>query len=135
MNQLTNEQRATLFELLDAQERVLESAMHEHVARLRDCSAPGMTPTTGDIELIREHPSRAVVRDVRDLRVIEAARARLAAGSAVVCIDCGSAIAFERLLAQPTATRCPHCQVFCEQAVTGRSESMRRPLNFGPWTK
>lgn len=130
MNQLTNEQRATLFELLDAQERVLESAMHEHVARLRDCSAPGMTPTTGDIELIREQQSRAVVRDVRDLRVIEVARARLVDGSAGVCIDCGSEIGFERLLAQPTATRCPHCQVFCEQPVTGRSGSMRRPPEF-----
>ena len=121
MNQLTDEQRTTLLELLDAQETELESSMHEHVARLRDCSAPGMTPTTGDIadqadiDLIREQNNRAVVRDVRALRDIEVARVRLAVGNAGACIDCGSAIGFERLLLQPTATRCSACQAFYEQ--------------------
>ena len=119
--QLTDEQRVTLLELLDVQEQVLESVMHEHVARLRDSSVPGMTPLTGDIadqadiELVRDHESSAVVRDVRALRDVEAARARLAAGSAGICLDCGSEIGFERLLVQPTATRCTPCQEFYEQ--------------------
>lgn len=121
MNQLTDGQRAILLERLDAQEASLESAIHEHVARLRDCCAPGTTPPTGDIadqadiELIRQRANSAVVRDVRALRAIEAARTRLAAGNAGACSDCGSAIGFERLLVQPTATRCPHCQAFYER--------------------
>jgi len=121
MNHLTDEQRSTLFKLLDAQEAMLESAIHEHVTRLRDCSTPGTTPPSGDIadqadvELIRQHENSAVVRDVRALRDIEAARARLANGSAGICIDCASAIGFERLLVQPTATRCPDCQGLYER--------------------
>ncbi len=49
-------------------------------------------------------------RDVAELREVEAALARLAAGHYGVCADCGGEIDFERLAVQPAATRCVDCQ-------------------------
>lgn len=120
MNQLNNQQRVVLAELLDAHERFLDSLMREHVARLRDSSVPGVVAPPGDpadrADIEREHESAAVVRDVRALQAVEAARARLAGDAAGACIECGSAIGFERLLVQPTASRCLRCQDCYEQS-------------------
>lgn len=53
----------------------------------------------------------AVIRqDIADVRDIHAARQRLAAGTYGTCVDCGEAIAYQRLLAYPTAKRCIACQ-------------------------
>lgn len=53
----------------------------------------------------------AVVRqDVADVRDILAARRRIQAGTYGTCVDCGEAIAYQRLLAYPTAKRCIACQ-------------------------
>jgi DnaK suppressor protein len=49
-------------------------------------------------------------RHVQEIRDIDAARARIREGGFGVCADCGLEIAFERLLAYPTATRCVACQ-------------------------
>lgn len=49
-------------------------------------------------------------RHVSELRDIEAAEQRIRDGTYGVCIECGGEIAFERLLAQPTAVRCVVCQ-------------------------
>ena len=51
-----------------------------------------------------------VDRHVRELRDIEAARARVADSTYGVCVDCGDHIALERLRAWPTAKRCHACQ-------------------------
>ncbi|HEU0278105.1 MAG TPA: TraR/DksA family transcriptional regulator [Rhodanobacteraceae bacterium] len=52
----------------------------------------------------------AVQRDLKEMRDILAARARIRAGVYGRCIDCGDAIAYRRLLAYPTAKRCLACQ-------------------------
>lgn len=53
----------------------------------------------------------ALIRqNLQDVRDIAAARQRIAAGSYGECIDCGEEIAYERLLAYPTAKRCINCQ-------------------------
>ncbi len=57
-----------------------------------------------------------VNQDVEDVRDIHAARDRLSAGSYGICTDCGETIAYERLLAYPTAKRCIRCQRVHEQA-------------------
>jgi RNA polymerase-binding transcription factor len=44
-----------------------------------------------------------------DLEALDAATARLTAGTYGVCTRCGSPIAPERLEALPAATRCIHC--------------------------
>jgi len=49
-------------------------------------------------------------RDLAELRDVEAARARIAAGTYGVCIDCGEVIATAQLHAYPTAKRCTDCQ-------------------------
>jgi RNA polymerase-binding protein DksA len=63
----------------------------------------------------------AVVRqDVEDVRDIIAARKRLSAGEYGICTDCGEEIAYERLLAYPTAKRCIDCQRLYEQQKAAR---------------
>lgn len=47
-----------------------------------------------------------VGQDARDVRDIAAARRRIAAGTCGICIECGGAIGYQRLLAYPTAKRC-----------------------------
>ena len=49
-------------------------------------------------------------RHIRELRDIEATRARMHDRSFGTCIACGAAMAYERLLAYPTAKRCFACQ-------------------------
>lgn len=49
-------------------------------------------------------------RHIGELRDIDEARRRMREGSYGFCIDCGEAIAFERLRAQPAAARCIGCQ-------------------------
>jgi RNA polymerase-binding protein DksA len=55
-----------------------------------------------------------VQRDVAELRELNAARTRLAAGVYGVCADCGADIALQRLEARPTAIRCTDCQARAE---------------------
>jgi RNA polymerase-binding transcription factor DksA len=54
-------------------------------------------------------------RHVRELREVEAARARLAAGCIGDCVDCADVIGFERLMANPVAVRCVECQAVHEK--------------------
>lgn len=72
--------------------------------READSSDEALLNTLAEIDgvLIRQN-----LQDVRD---IAAARERVAAGTYGDCIDCGEAIAYERLLAYPTAKRCINCQ-------------------------
>jgi RNA polymerase-binding transcription factor DksA len=49
-------------------------------------------------------------RHMEELRDIEAAKARMREGVYGSCIECGGDIAYERLLAYPTAKRCIRCQ-------------------------
>ncbi len=51
-----------------------------------------------------------IQQNLQDVRDIAAARQRIAAGTYGECIDCGDEIAYERLLAYPTAKRCINCQ-------------------------
>ncbi|ANQ84958.1 TraR/DksA family transcriptional regulator [Azoarcus olearius] len=121
MNHLNDDEIAALGALLDERERALKSGVHEHVSRLLEGGQPGLTTPAGDaadqaeVGLTREHENLAVVRDVRELRDIEAARERIAEGEAGICVDCGEEIPFARLEAQPTATRCVRCQSLYER--------------------
>ena len=59
--------------------------------------------------LVADLDAAAVDRDIRELRSVEAARERLKEGTYGVCPDCGKAIPWPRLLAQPDAARCVPC--------------------------
>jgi DnaK suppressor protein len=56
-----------------------------------------------------------------NLTAAEAARGRLASGDYGWCMDCGNAIGFARLSAEPTALRC----VACQEQAERRGSSMR----------
>lgn len=121
MNHLNEQEIATLERLLDERERMLRSGVHEHVSSLLENPNTGMTTPAGDVAdraevgLLRDRESAAVVREVRELRDIEAARARITAGEAGICIDCDDEIPFARLHAQPAASRCVSCQSLYER--------------------
>ena len=59
-----------------------------------------------------------IERDVRELREVEGALARLHEPEYGVCADCGSEIPFSRLSASPTATRCVACQRRAERLLS-----------------
>lgn len=60
-------------------------------------------------------------RHVREIRDIDAALLRIAAGKYGVCSDCERSVAIDRLQAYPTAKRCHRCQVKHEHCYAGSS--------------
>ncbi len=60
----------------------------------------------GDREVALERADRLMVEE----RELGEALLRLRAGTYGECVDCGAAIPFERLKAQPAALRCVACQ-------------------------
>lgn len=64
-------------------------------------------------------------RYVNEIRDIDAALQRIQAGSFGICADCGQPVAFDRLLAYPTAKRCVICQGQREKLYAGESASHR----------
>lgn len=127
-NELSDEQRAALAARLEARARSLREQAGERFSRLQEIAAPHEAAAGGDladqadVELERDHENNALDRDVRELREIAAARARLFGEHAGLCVDCGEAIDFERLQACPAAARCAACQ------ETHERESRRRAL-------
>ncbi|HEX5685738.1 MAG TPA: TraR/DksA family transcriptional regulator [Ideonella sp.] len=93
-------QRARQLEQLLANERPRRETEHE-VTDQKDGAAE---------EAQAEVDSAATQRHLAELRLIERARERLAAGTYGECVDCGESISPARLLAQPTAMRCMACQ-------------------------
>jgi len=72
----------------------------------------GMVRDVGDesvANLVAELDAAAIDRDVRELCSIDAARGRLKSGTYGICLDCGNAIPWLRLLALPDAARCVPC--------------------------
>ena len=120
MNELTAKQLATLRKLLNERAAAIAQTMQDQVDRLRAITDPELTSAVGDmadqaeIARSREDEHAAVDRETAELRDIEAARQRIDDGDAGICIDCDEAIAFKRLLARPTATRCINCQSVAE---------------------
>lgn len=58
-------------------------------------------------------------REMAELSAIDAALARIDAGTYGECIDCGVTIAPARLAATPEASRCIHCQEKVEHLHPG----------------
>ncbi len=63
----------------------------------------------------------SVDRHFQEIRDIDGALMRTAAGNYGVCIDCESSIAVDRLKAYPTAKRCQPCQAAYERLHAGGS--------------
>jgi len=56
----------------------------------------------------------------RAIGIILEAEERFASGTYGECVACGTAIAFERLSAQPAASRCVPCQQTAERRAPGQ---------------
>lgn len=118
---LTEEQLGAINRAIDTRYRELTTMVHEHVERSRNHDPAVIAGAVGDMadqaldDLIRDGENAAIGRDVRELRELDAARARIAADEYGTCIDCGVEIDPARLLAQPTAVRCIVCQRFFER--------------------
>jgi DnaK suppressor protein len=73
----------------------------------------GTAPDFGEesvAALLADVDQAALSRDVTELREVEAALTRLADGAYGSCADCGADIGYQRLRAEPAATRCIECQ-------------------------
>lgn len=71
------------------------------------------------VDLVVDLDLAEIDRDLGEWRAVEAALARLRAGAYGTCADCGAAIPFERLRAQPTAIRCVRCAALHERTYAG----------------
>lgn len=102
-------------------ETVLEKAESElrgeDSEQMRDLGATG-DGGIAEAEFERDVAGAGQARAM--LAAVESAQARLAAGDYGQCEDCGKDIGFARLEAQPTATRCVHCQEKAETAPLSR---------------
>jgi RNA polymerase-binding protein DksA len=120
MSALTKPRLKEIESLLSQREKVLQAEVRDaHEAEAARPSAQG--PQVDDEVAQGEQRFRHGIehaelqRDQEELRDIDAARERIAAGRYGQCIDCGADIAFERLKAQPTAARCVACQTRYEK--------------------
>lgn len=82
-------------------------AAAEHFERREDSSAQVATE--------RELEFAIGERETNELAMIDAALARIEAGTYGECIDCGTDITAQRLQASPEVPRCISCQVKAEQ--------------------
>lgn len=62
-------------------------------------------------------------RHINEIRDIDAALMRIAAGQYGICSHCNASIAVDRVQAYPTAKRCHRCQVDHEHNFSGQSRS------------
>ena len=65
---------------------------------------------TSEITRLEELRRSEIEIDENHLRTIAEAELRISEGNYGICMDCGKAIARERLLALPTAVRCTMCE-------------------------
>jgi RNA polymerase-binding protein DksA len=113
---LTTEHLQELRQRLDAREVELQNEVREADAESRETPEapgphePGDAADAGDQRFRTGMAHVDKQRDQEELIAIDAARARMEAGTYGVCIECGGEIPFERLQAQPTALRCVACQ-------------------------
>lgn len=118
MTTLTQQQIRHLSELMDvrfAREISEIRNVRERTRNERDEAVPADWIDAALVESTLAADDAVINQDVQDVRDIKAARERLSTGTYGICADCGEAIAYERLLAYPTAKRCIHCQRVYEQ--------------------
>ena len=95
--------------------------MQEDVARARQETYGAVAGPVTDIgdrasaDVLADLAQAEVSRDLRELQEVEAALARMDAGTYGRCMDCDAEIDADRLRAYPTAMRCSRCQATHER--------------------
>jgi RNA polymerase-binding protein DksA len=116
MGQLTKDQVLRLAAVLKERQRRLRSEIREGLMRSvneRYKDMAGVVSDSGDeavADTLADLGIAEIDRDVQELREVESALARVGTAEFGICADCGEAIAFERMEAQPSAARCLTCQ-------------------------
>jgi DnaK suppressor protein len=118
---LTRKQLEEFEGLLRQRRKDLVGELLEDVARARDESyadvAGGVTDLGDEAlaDLLSDLDNAEVARDMRIVRELDAALARIADGSYGTCAECEGEVGLERLRAYPTAMRCIKCQEVYEK--------------------
>ena len=126
--ELTEKQKQEFRKLVRTRREQLVSELREDVARSRDESFAGVAGPVTDLgdealaDLLADLDNAEVSRDLREIRALDAALARLDDGSYGNCVDCGGEIGLERLRAYPTAERCIRCQEVHEKTFAHPGE-------------
>jgi len=116
MNYLSQEQTTQIEQLLRERQRVLRSEIREGLLKSGEAhhnDMAGMVSDAGDesvANMLEDLEIAEVERDVRELREVEGALARISRDDFGGCADCGEAIGYPRLKASPAAFRCYACQ-------------------------
>lgn len=114
-NALNARREALLAQIREALEQSGQTQYAEVLGRgSGDSSDEALAVTLGDLSAAR------LDHEVRQLRELEAAAARLDSGDFGLCEDCGAAIPVARLVANPAATRCVACQELHEKTFAGQ---------------
>lgn len=120
---LTKEQIAHFAQRLDTRKDLLLDEIRQVLSRSKnekDANLIDGVNESGDTEaaaLLRGITEAEVIRDEEEVRDIDAAMHRIAAGQFGQCISCEEPIRYKRLDAYPTAKRCFPCQVSHEKTV------------------
>jgi RNA polymerase-binding transcription factor DksA len=125
---LTREQTSELESLIRARREALDAEIRGEVSRSRDESYGALAGPVTDsadeatADLLSDIDQAEVTRDLAEVRALEAAQERLAAGRYGSCEVCGADIEFERLRANPAALRCIACQRVHEKTYAHPAE-------------
>ena len=126
MTNLTCSELGLLQQRLGEWRRELLATLHGEYGDLAGTRLP-------EVQDPESHPDEAASRktsnelrtalarhDFVELRQIDEALARIAAGSYGACVDCAGPIGYERLVAAPYAARCMSCQTKFERRRAAR---------------
>lgn len=117
MSGLTRKQLSTVRGLLVERNRILREEIRQGLPRAggeRFKDIAGMVSDSGDgtvVDVLTDLGIAEIDRDVRELREVEGALARIGSSDFGTYSDCGELIAYARLQTQPAAARCVTCQL------------------------
>jgi len=113
---LSRQQLNELKNILKTRCMVLDAEIRADASRVRDESVATLSRGEGDsgdaamADQIADLGNAELLRDVSELRELQAAQVRFDDGSFGRCLDCNEEIEYFRLRAQVGASRCLDCQ-------------------------
>ena len=125
---LTGEERVELEAIIRRDHMRLMQELREEIDQSRRETFAAIEGGVGDsadeavADLLSDLDTAEITRDLGDIRALEAAMGRLAAGTYGRCEDCATDIPVARLRAQPAALRCVACQDIHEKTYAHSPE-------------
>lgn len=125
---LTQQERIELEAIIRGEHKRLMAELREEIEQSRQETFGAVEGGVGDsadeavADLLSDLDTAEITRDLGDIRALEAAKGRLAAGTYGRCVDCGTDIPVARLRAQPAALRCVACQGVYEKTHAHAAE-------------